>query len=193
MRQVTLLFTILTALSLLAACGGDATPPAPKGGAETPVEAPTPVAGRDGEGVLELLPGDARDVLEQAERMEILALFPYPGSDEAPATAHAPFHDYPVLGRADVPAADRPALVAALYRALNENNDTVASCFSPRHGLRVEKGDRTVDLVICFECLQIEGHGADPSKETGGLTSESAEPTFDALLTRLGLPKHKDE
>ncbi|MDA1195733.1 MAG: hypothetical protein O2894_11180 [Planctomycetota bacterium] len=146
-------------------------------------------ARRDAPGVLELLPGDARAVLEQADRLELLALHPFPFDDGKPAAGEG-FHDYKILGRADVPAADRGALVTALYRAIGENDGTAAMCFNPRHGLRAVRGTSTVDLVICFECLQIHGHGVAPDFRSSGLTTQSAEPAFDALLTKLGLTKH---
>lgn len=195
-RSVPALILVLTLVLALGACGdegGDAspgtgTPPAGTGTAE----APRPLEGRDGAGVLELLPGDARDVLEGADRIALLALHPYPGEGAEEAKGE-PFHGYTVLGRADVPEAEHRKLVQALYRGLNANNDMVASCFNPRHGLRIEAGERTIDLVICFECLQIEAHGADPTKQTDGLTSRDPEPTLDALLKQLGLPKHRDD
>ncbi len=179
--------------SLLAGCGTESPAPDRSGKAATPGEGPAvlPVPGRDGTGVLELLPGEAREVLETADDLELLALHPYPlDADEAGATW---FHDYKILGRASVPAEGRRALVKALYAGLNENNDTAASCFNPRHGLRATKGERTLDIVICFECLQVNAYGPVTGERHSGLLSESPEPAFDAMLRTLRLPKHVDK
>ena len=72
-----------------------------------------------------------------------------PKSDET-------FHDYPVLGKVDVKSAEaRRVLMAALQDGLAQSDGTMAHCFWPRHALRIVEKGRTIDYVICFQCLQV--------------------------------------
>jgi hypothetical protein len=36
----------------------------------------------------------------------------------------------------------------------------VAECFEPYYGITIEKGDRKIDVLVCFMCLQAEVYGA---------------------------------
>jgi hypothetical protein len=47
-------------------------------------------------------------------------------------------------------------LADALRLGAEDNFGIAAGCFNPRHGLRLKGGGKSVDLVICFECLQVE-------------------------------------
>jgi hypothetical protein len=66
----------------------------------------------------------------------------------------------------------------------------VAGCFIPRHGLRLKGGGKTVDLVICFQCLSAEVF-VDGERQKGFLTSGEPQTEFDATLKAAGvqLPK----
>ena len=49
------------------------------------------------------------------------------------------------------------------------------------------RGPKVVDLVICFECLQVKV--VDPAQpDTGFLVSESPQKTFDQILKEAGVP-----
>jgi len=61
-------------------------------------------------------------------------------------------YEFPVLGRVSMTDPElRRRVVAAVKRDL-DSSDSEALCFYPRHMLRVVKGGRTTDLLICFQC-----------------------------------------
>jgi hypothetical protein len=98
------------------------------------------------------------------------------------------FHGYHILGHADITnVSEQRALMQALARGASEAKPgVIGACFNPRHGLHIEKRGHSVDLVICFECLQV--HAFDFQLSDGFLTSPSPQPTFDDSLRRYQLP-----
>ena len=153
-------------------------------------------AGRDGALVKGLLPGDARDILEHADQFEILSLRPRGTWIENDTTQYLPglFHGHRILGRAAVPPERRRRLVEALYAGVNESPSLGAGCWEPRHGIRARRGDRTVELQICFKCIAVRATGlrvpeTDKLVRRKRPTTRSPNPVFDAELRRLGLPK----
>jgi hypothetical protein len=136
-----------------------------------------------GESDLDSIPSAARRALEAPERLELFSL--RPGDDETEPPN--PFHDWEMLGSVNVTnAADRKRLSEALLKGAAENDGEVASCFEPRHALRVTRNRRTFDFVICFECLQVVVYEGDA--ELGYfLVSESPQPVFNEVLTAAGI------
>jgi len=136
------------------------------------------------------IPDDVKAVLDKAEKFELISLDP--GRDgEKPKDG---FHGWKVLGQTEVKDADtRKKLVAALEKGVKENDGRVAACFNPRHGIKATHDGKTVELVICFECLSISGW--TDGEPFSVLTSRKAEETFNKTLTdrNVPLPKGRDE
>ncbi|MCZ7648892.1 MAG: hypothetical protein M5U26_27155 [Planctomycetota bacterium] len=147
------------------------------------------------------MPELAQTVLEKAETFILYSLDPAASrGEEKPKDA---FHGYAVLGQTEVKDADaRAKLVEAFKKGVKENQGEVAMCFEPRHGIRVKKGETTVDFVICFECLQVHcygggklpaGEGRPERADAGGeeragfLVAASPQPAFDAALKAAGI------
>jgi hypothetical protein len=63
----------------------------------------------------------------------------------------------------------------------------VARCFDPRHGIRATSGETVADLVICFECLQIEAYVNDKHLQ-GALTSASPQAFLNGVLRDAKIP-----
>ncbi|MCB1211418.1 MAG: hypothetical protein KDK97_18980 [Verrucomicrobiales bacterium] len=64
------------------------------------------------------------------------------------------FHDYPILGQTKVVVTpELKTVITTLDEAGRHWGGAVAMCFNPRHGIRVIKGGKTYDLVICYECM----------------------------------------
>lgn len=42
----------------------------------------------------------------------------------------------------------------SFYDGIAVDQDMMAACFSPRHGLRAVKNGKNLDLLICFSCGQ---------------------------------------
>ena len=73
-------------------------------------------------------------------------------------------------------------LLTALAQGYRESGHIVEACFNPRHQLHIEKGAKSVDFIICFECLQVYARGFG---EIGWFTmSRSPEAVFNASLVR---------
>jgi hypothetical protein len=130
------------------------------------------------------LPERARAALEAPDHFELLSLDPAGPRDGHPDD----FHGWKVLGRTPVEAAEtRAELMAALEQGARENTGTAAGCFNPRHGIRATRGGQTADLVICFECFQVQVYAGD-TRDGGFLTTRSPQPVFDQVLRDAGLP-----
>ena len=137
------------------------------------------------------LAGVTREMLEKAEKFELISLDPSRSADKPKDT----FHGWKVLGRTVVKDAEtRKQLVAALRKGIEENTRggdamTLANCFDPRHGVRVTDGDKSVELVICFRCYQIQVY-VDGFRLQGGLmpTTKTQQAVFDQALQRARVP-----
>ena len=78
------------------------------------------------------------------------------------------FHGWKVLGQTTIKDADvRKKVLDAVLKGIQENKGEAANCFQPRHGLHATHEGKTVDLVICFECLQIRAYGDGDNKMKG--------------------------
>lgn len=98
------------------------------------------------------------------------------------------FHGHAVLGQTEVKdAVTRRRLVGAFNRGVSDHDGSIAACFIPHHGLRVQKGRHTVDLVICFKCAQVEVY-VDGEKTESILISTSPRPMFNEVLERARVP-----
>ena len=84
---------------------------------------------------------------------------------------------------------DKKAILAALRKGVADSDGMVAACFNPRHGIEATYEGKTVELVICFECLSISGW-VDGERfsvlTTGGPAGE-----FNRMLEAKGVPLPK--
>jgi hypothetical protein len=116
--------------------------------------------------------------LETSAEITLYALKP----QSVPLTSRVEaFHGYPILDRVVLRGEEKAKLLGKLYTSIAEDAEP-ARCFIPRHGIRAVKGDRSVDLVICFECQQVDSY-VDGNR--GGSTiSKSSQPYFDEVMKR---------
>ena len=122
-------------------------------------------------------------ILDKADQIELISLSPERLA-EKPKDA---FHGWRVLGSTAIKGEDKATALTALRSAIAANEGMVAACFNPRHGIRATQGGKTVDLVICFECMQIEVFiGQERAK--GVLTTGAAQPLFNKLLNTAKVP-----
>lgn len=129
-----------------------------------------------------LAPSTVRD-LQDATRFELLSIEPDPLKKPKDA-----FHGWPVLGRTVVAdAAVRTRIVTAVQKGIADSDGSVARCFNPRHGIRVQTSERTVDLLICFECQQVQVF--EPGRDAyTALTTRDPQASLDAVLTAAKVP-----
>ena len=120
--------------------------------------------------------------------IDSLTIYSIDGRRQAqPAQDGEKFHGYPVLGKVDVEdAGKRSALVAAVKKGMDDSDGTMAKCFWPRHGVRFASKGRTVEYVICFQCLQLQIH-ADGKTNTEAIT-ESPAATLNQYLQNAKVP-----
>lgn len=145
--------------------------------AKTSLKMPTP------QRLQAAFPGDARQVFEDSQQFMLLSLDP---SDIGNYRGKNSFHGYRIMGQTQVSPRDKSRLITALYNGIAENQDMVATCFSPHHGIHAVLGTEYVDLVICFSCLQVAIYSN--TKQSGTLVSKSPQPTFDSVLKGAGVP-----
>jgi hypothetical protein len=136
------------------------------------------------------LPDDAKAILEGADTFEVYSLDPK-RSVEKPKDH---FHGWKVLGKTALKdRKERAKLLGALQKGIKESDGSAALCFNPRHGIRAVKGDKSVDLVICYECLSMQVWQGD--KAGSVLTTRSPEKAFNRLLAaaKVPLPTQRDK
>jgi len=130
--------------------------------------------------------GDGQAILESAGSVTLMSLSP----ESVPLFSFRPssrrgFHGYRILGSTEVSGAAKSELLGKLYTAIAEDAQP-NRCFNPRHGIRATAADHHIDLVICFECKQIQSFVN--GKEGGSLISASAAETFDRMLRAARVP-----
>ena len=124
---------------------------------------------------------------DSPSKFTLYSLDPGPLSHDESTQSDTVFHGYDILGRTDIAdPGERRALTQALARGARESDGTIGACFNPRHGLHIEQSGRSVDFVICFECLLVHAHGFHLGDSF--LTGASPRSTFDELLRRHQLP-----
>jgi hypothetical protein len=64
-------------------------------------------------------------------------------------------------------------------KGLDEASNLLAACFNPRHGITVRKPGNSIDLLICYECLQVKVFDGGQATH---LTSRSVERDVDAFF-----------
>ena len=130
------------------------------------------------------IPAGTLAALQHADRYELLSLDPTRMRTVPPDN----FHGWRVLGRASInDEATRKKLNDALRAGARENDRMVAACFNPRHGIHLVRGDSAHDLIICFECLQVDVFEHEQWIR-GFLTSPSPQPVFDDVLRAARVP-----
>lgn len=87
------------------------------------------------------------DLLGRDEEQRKLAPKPYTGPM---------FRGLPVVGQTLIKDTEtQKKLVAAFRRGVADYDGSVGKSFIPHHGIRVRKGDQTVELVVSFMCSQV--------------------------------------
>lgn len=145
------------------------------------------------------LSSEVRSLLEGADRIELLSLSPdrpavpmiaRDGTTivPPPQPSREKFHEWPVLGKTWFTSRlGCKTVVSAIEKGVADSDGSVAACFNPRHGVRAFCRDRTIDLVICFECGQIAVY-VDGVEMPGLVTANAPQRTLDNLLLDAGVP-----
>src|SRR5262249_35926403 len=90
------------------------------------------------------IPDDILAVLDQAEQIELYSLKPEDFT-------------WKELGKTVIKDAQLvKKVVAELKNGVEDSLGSGALCFNPRHRLKATHKGKKIDLVICFECLQVQ-------------------------------------
>jgi len=166
------------------------------GCAEAPSDPPT-VAAANGLTATEdapknAVPAEVLAILREGEPLELVSLhyddeYEFQEGDEK-------LIRWKVLGRTTIEDPDaRRRLIAALERGAAENDDGPADCFWPRHAFSTTHDGHRYDILVCFECLQVEVYRERKKQNAYSfLTSESPQPIFDQVLKDAGVPLDSD-
>lgn len=120
-------------------------------------------------------PAEVREWLSGADRLELLSLNPKEQSGT--------FHEYEIIGSLEIKdVQQRQQAVDAYYQSMRDSDGMVAKCFYPRHGFRAVRGSASLDVLICFQCMQSEVYrsGQTTRSKTFPITKDSKN-----ILTRM--------
>jgi len=133
---------------------------------------------------LKPLPSNASSFLLEADQIELLSLDPKQSDD---GSLKDGFHGWKVLGRTVIENADtKKSVISALERGYAEGSNAL-KCFWPRHAIHANHNEKTVDIIICFECRQFLIYLDDQQGEYL-LMSAFPEPALDKALTEANVP-----
>ena len=129
----------------------------------------------DAEQIAQVFPDDSDQVFNRGEKVTLYSLEPKESIDGS-----GKFHGYRILKETQIDGSSRQSL---LKRSLTNGmvGSHGAACFNPRHGLRIVDGEKTVDVVICFECGNFVTH-YDGKTGEGSVESSLAKFFYNQLL-----------
>lgn len=102
--------------------------------------------------VLRNFPSEVSDLFYRADSVELISLIP----DDQSHSDLKKFHGYPILG--SIALTDKKYLgnmANELDRAVDTNDSFGVRCFWPRHGLRAVVKNKTIEILICFQCHRL--------------------------------------
>jgi hypothetical protein len=130
------------------------------------------------------LPSNASSFLQEADQIELLSLDPKQSGE---GDLKDGFHGWKVLGKTVIEKADtRKSVISALERGFAEGGNP-KKCFFPRHAIHASHNEKTVDIIICFECKQFTIY-LDNQQGEYLLISASPESVLDKALTEANVP-----
>jgi hypothetical protein len=134
------------------------------------------------------LPSEVRTLIEQADRLEVLSIWPaYKTKVKPPAPIVGDFVGYPVLGRVEVTnAVTRSEVIKAFLVSVDTSQGPKLLCFDPHHALRAVRHSEKVDLVICYGCGFAEVRYGGDRREVG--VSSVSKAKLNEVLAAAGAP-----
>jgi hypothetical protein len=143
------------------------------------------------------LDDEAQRILEHASTMTVMSLDPTLRSPNffarlSESLCYRHFGGWRLLGQTTVEdAATRKRVAASIESAVRDFNGWRATCFNPRHAVRVTSGSQTYDFIICYECGSLECYSGE--RQVGRSVSISGSPRMlNALLTAAHIKLAKD-
>jgi hypothetical protein len=95
--------------------------------------------------------------------------------------------EYEILGKVELDKAKLNIVANEFRSALDHWNGTENACFNPRHALRIESGGHVYDLVLCYECKQLEIY-EDGAEIRGDWGAGGSPAVLNKILTDAKVP-----
>lgn len=122
------------------------------------------------------LPSNVREILEKAEKFEILAEIVENERSERDLMTFEPNRIAKIANEKD----KKEILESFYYDAARE--DSPANCYEPHHGIRATFQNKTVEIEICFSCSRFEVKSED-GKFDGTITRKN--PKNEKIINRI--------
>ena len=101
------------------------------------------------------LPPEVMTALKESEKLTLYSI-DFQAFEES-SFHDIRFHGNRILGETVITSVEARRQVArAIQKGVKAWDGNLYHCFNPRHGLRVIRGAAVYDLLICFECQQIQ-------------------------------------
>ena len=143
------------------------------------------------------LPMELQNFLKNADTFTLFSIEPIPDYEHKSTNT---FLGYAIVGQLDIHSpSTKEKLIAALDDGIRDEYKSVPpgvevappNCFNPRHGIRAKKGDETIELLICFECSQIQV-SSNKGKSWFFMTTKNPAGVFNSVLRKAGVPLPTD-
>jgi hypothetical protein len=131
-----------------------------------------------------VFPPTVTQVLRRAESVEVYSIDPELEYGKS-ATS---FHGWKYLGKTTVDGKWLRRRITRSVLTANWECHGGFKCLDPRHGIRVVSGGKTVDLLICFWCSQVEVFGPEQPEGFFPINSRPS-ALLNRLLSKAGIPQ----
>lgn len=133
------------------------------------------------------LPPSASQALSAPNTVILYSLEP-----EEEADASDPRLQYvKILGQTELDRKRTATAINAFKTAISDWDGIIASCFNPRHAIRVAARGHTYDFLLCYECHQLYVYEDD--KLLRGLGVMGSPEILNTLLTTAAIPLARTE
>jgi len=130
------------------------------------------------------LPEEIVKAVSAAKSISLYSIQPWGGPD----LDEWNLHGHHILGHVELQQTKAQTAIAALYKAVSEGSAALPMCLvTPRHAIRVVSGDVTYDILICYQCGQLDLFKNDERLPfMGSIGRNSA--ILNSLLKSAGIP-----
>lgn len=129
------------------------------------------------------IPVDAKNILEKAERIELIALDLITPQDDPKKT----FHGCKIVGKTTLDKAPaKKSIVDAFEKDVAQYKGLGKPAFFPQYGIRATHQGKTADFVICFYSGNVHAT-VDSGGEAKFLVSGAAATVFNKVLKDAGI------
>lgn len=131
------------------------------------------------------LPNGSQAIFDGADKFVLYSLDPHESMKNMGHKTY--FHEFGILGETAISdKATMQRLRESFYDGITNDENMMAACFNPRHGLRAIKNGKNLDFLICFECGQEQTFFNGKSVGRAEV-NRRPQNTFDRIYTDAGL------